>query len=73
MKTLPSNEFWGRRSGSVTKNQGNIFKAQQFGSGKSGAGKAWSTKLINVPAKWFGVNYKSKRGVIEPVKGSKKV
>lgn len=65
MIILQSNEYWGRRSGvkNAKTKEGvqNIFRQMQFASGKSGAGKPFNTKLINVPRKWFGKSYKSKR------------
>jgi hypothetical protein len=76
---LKSNEFWGRRSG-TPKHRGKSagafitpsFPQMQFGSGSSGAGKAFHNPFKNVPRKWFGKNYKSKRGTIEVLKGKKK-
>ena len=69
-KLLPSNEFWGNRSGSFDKSTpnaggqpvGNIFRQMQYGSGPSRTGKPVKTSLVNVPHKYFGKSYKSKRG-----------
>lgn len=38
------------------------FPQAQWGAGRSGNRPAFNTKLVNVPRKWFGVNYRSKRG-----------
>jgi hypothetical protein len=47
MKSLKSNEFWGRRSGS-TNEKGKVFQQMQWGSGPSNSKKAKKTiyKLI---------------------------
>lgn len=71
-KTLPSNEAWGRRSGVRHKDGSGYFRAIQFGTGSSGNRAAFRTSLINVPRKWFGKTYKSKRGNLAPIKGVKK-
>lgn len=61
-KILPTNQFWGRRSGSVTK-EGNIIPALKGGNYKPRTGKRPpSITSINIPKKWFAVNYKQKRG-----------
>ena len=71
-KELPSNEAWGRRSGARHKDGMLVFRAVQFGSGSSGNRAAFRTPLKNVPRKWFGKNYKSKRsGALVPIKGKK--
>jgi hypothetical protein len=64
-KKLPSNEFWGRRSGSLMKSKEGlvgVFKQMQWGSGSSGSGKKnhRTEKSPNVNSKWFGGTYKTK-------------
>jgi hypothetical protein len=73
MKLLASNQFWGRRSGQKMKDGGMGFLQFQFGSGASGAGRAFHTPLINVPRKWFGRVYKGKNDFkVQPVVKGKK-
>lgn len=65
MITLPSNDFWGRRSGSLMKTKEGVcraFKQMQFGTGSSGAGKkiVKTDKSPHLPNAWFGKSYKSK-------------
>jgi hypothetical protein len=52
-KILPSNEFWGFRSGAITAAQGRVFQQQQFGSGNSRSNRPKITKLVNVNHSWF--------------------
>lgn len=64
MKVLKSNEFWGRRSGTVKRRGETVsyeFPQMQWGTGSSRSGKQIANKLINVPRKWFMKNYKSKK------------
>ena len=64
MKTLSSNEFWGRRSGQVVKSKesfDNKFVQQQYGAGPSGNSRPVKTTLIDVNKKWFGKDYKRKK------------
>lgn len=70
---LTSNEFWGRRSGTITKEGAKTFRALQWGAGSSGNRHPFRTELKNVPRKWFGVNYKSKRNadLLQKKKGQK--
>lgn len=61
IKTLPSNEYWGRRSGSIDNSKpggqttiiGRVFRQQQYKSGASRSGKTFGLRLINVNKKWF--------------------
>jgi hypothetical protein len=38
-RLIPSNEFWGRKSGTVHKDGSNAFRQGQWGSGRSNDGK----------------------------------
>lgn len=54
MKILPSNGFWGKRSGTYSDVYGFIFRQRQWSSGNSNSSKKRKdTKLIGVPHKWF--------------------
>lgn len=79
-KILPSNEFWGRRSGKLkhTGRAQNAFATpafiqQQYGAGSSSSVKKFkrNEKSPNVNHRWFNVSYKSKRTPTLPVKGKK--
>jgi hypothetical protein len=64
-KKLLSNEFWGRRSGSLMKAKEGlvgVFKQMQWGSGSSGSGKKnhRTDKSPRLNSAWFGKDYKTK-------------
>ena len=60
---LPSKTaFWGRRSGTTDKDGVGVFRQMQWGSGSSHNRPAFRTGLKNIPRKWFGRIYRSKRG-----------
>lgn len=59
---MPSNSFWGKRSGKIHKDGSLAFEQKKYGNGSMSSGKPDRCKLINVPHKWFKVTYKSKRG-----------
>lgn len=66
---LKTNEFWGRKSGTirvVKNNEERIFRQMQWGHGSSGNRKAFNrTKFTpDLPRSWFGKGYKSKRNKI---------
>lgn len=60
--------FWGRRYGQMNifcPKDGtycNGFKQMQWGNGSSHNRPAFRTGLKNIPRKWFGRIYRSKRG-----------
>lgn len=59
---MKSNASWGRRSGSVMPDGTNGFNQGKGGAYKGRTGKRPpAVTLINVPKKWFAVNYKAKR------------
>jgi hypothetical protein len=67
-KIIPSNEYWGRRSGGWTpapKGGTKMLGFMQVSFGvyrpRTGA-KPPALTTINVPKKWFKKRYKSKRG-----------
>lgn len=61
MKILKSNQFWGSRSGAYSadvpkgsdKPWGNVFKQQQWSSGRERRGSPKKCSLHNTNHKWF--------------------
>lgn len=51
--TLKTNQFWGRRSGSIKEPHGKCFQQQQWASGASHSSRPPKCSLVNINKKWF--------------------